>query len=174
MFDDNFVEKMMELGIGMNMIRQIPSLMDGVLPTMQSNVRQCSQTPPPVNTKGNTYIVVNNQQVGPLTEAELKKLVRNGIITSETLVWEPGMLQWAVATQVPLVNKLILLESIPQSAASKTTNANTPHPLQDEVISALAALGYSNAVTRKLVEDVLNGSPDITSSEAVKLVLKSF
>jgi len=40
------------------------------------------------------YYTMNNQQIGPVDEAEIKKLVAAGTITHSTLVWTNGMPNW--------------------------------------------------------------------------------
>lgn len=43
---------------------------------------------------------VNGQQAGPFNWQQLKQLVQQGQITSQTYVWKQGMPQWALAGQV--------------------------------------------------------------------------
>lgn len=40
------------------------------------------------------YYAVNNQRQGPVTQAEFDKLVADGVIKPETLVWQAGMADW--------------------------------------------------------------------------------
>lgn len=40
------------------------------------------------------YYALNNQQLGPVSRAELDRLVRDGSITEETLVWQAGLPSW--------------------------------------------------------------------------------
>jgi len=101
----SFIEKMMELGIGMSMIQQMPAMMNSVMP--QANTQ--GVTPPPVQKQSQTYLAVDGTQAGPFSDEELVKLAQNTILTSETLVWKTGMSAWAPASQVPEVNKLFIL-----------------------------------------------------------------
>jgi hypothetical protein len=48
------------------------------------------------------YYTVNNQQVGPVEESEIKKLVDAGTITNTTMVWTTGMASWQLIRQSPL------------------------------------------------------------------------
>jgi hypothetical protein len=41
------------------------------------------------------YYTLNNQQVGPVDEKEIKKLIAAGSITHATMVWTTGMANWA-------------------------------------------------------------------------------
>jgi hypothetical protein len=56
------------------------------------------------------YYTQNNQQVGPVDEKEIKKLVASGVITSATMVWTTGMANWQVISQTALAT---LLGSVP-------------------------------------------------------------
>ena len=106
----NFIEKMMELGIGMSMIQQMPAMINSVMPGV--NPSAATPTPPPVQSKSQTYLAVDNSQAGPFTDEELIKLISNNLLTQETLVWKQGMKAWAPAPQVPDVHKLFILAKV--------------------------------------------------------------
>lgn len=42
----------------------------------------------------NWYYAINGQRLGPVPEAELQKLVTDGVVKAETLVWKEGMADW--------------------------------------------------------------------------------
>ncbi|MBE7464254.1 MAG: DUF4339 domain-containing protein [Planctomycetes bacterium] len=42
-----------------------------------------------------------SEQYGPVSDEELKALVKNGILTRESLVWKEGMPAWTQVGQVP-------------------------------------------------------------------------
>lgn len=48
------------------------------------------------------YYTLNNQQVGPVEEAEIQKLVASGVITPATMLWTSGMANWAPIGQTQL------------------------------------------------------------------------
>lgn len=48
------------------------------------------------------YYTVNNQQVGPVDEKEIKKLIAAGTITHATMVWTTGMATWLPIAQTAL------------------------------------------------------------------------
>jgi len=107
----DFIEKMLELGIGMSMVQQIPEMMKGVLPATGSSTS--SAPPNTANTVGKQFfLVVGQSQAGPFSEEELAKLVDNELISSETLVWKEGMPAWQPASQVPEVNKLLIMSKL--------------------------------------------------------------
>ena len=105
-----FIEKMMELGIGLSMIQQMPAMMNSVMP--QAGPVPGSITPPPVQPTRQTYLAVDHTQAGPFCDDELVKLIQNDLLTPETLVWKQGMAAWTPAAQVPDVNKLFILSKI--------------------------------------------------------------
>ena len=103
----SFIEKMMELGIGMSMIQQMPAMINNVI--AQPNAQGGVITPPPIKEQSQTYLAVDGTQAGPFTDEELVKLAQNSLLTPETLVWKAGMSEWTKAAQVPEVNKLFFL-----------------------------------------------------------------
>ena len=105
-----FIERMMELGIGMSMIQQMPAMINSVMP--QAGQAPGAVVPPPVQAKSQTYLAVDNTQAGPFTDEELVKLIQNNLLSPETLVWKQGMSAWTPASQVPDVNKLFILSKI--------------------------------------------------------------
>ncbi|MBL9189329.1 MAG: RDD family protein [Opitutaceae bacterium] len=42
----------------------------------------------------NWYYAINGQRLGPVPEAELQKLVTDGVVKADTLVWKEGMAEW--------------------------------------------------------------------------------
>ncbi len=110
----NFIEKMMELGIGMSMIKQMPGIMEGCMPKANPvNDASCPQTtPPPIQSSAATYIVVDNSQAGPFSDDEMVKLIQNDLLKADTLVWKSGMANWTPAAQVPDVNRLFVLAKL--------------------------------------------------------------
>lgn len=173
MSDDNSMfDKIIEFGMGMTVAKQIPQMMD-----MAMSQCQTTATPPDIKTDStNMYIVNNGQQAGPFSEAETKQLIKSGILTPLTMVWMPKMPQWMPASQVPAINKLLLLNSM-----ATPSSANNPqvvpkpiaeNPIKDEVVAAISQLGYSNASTRKIIDEVISQNPNISSADAIKEVLK--
>jgi uncharacterized RDD family membrane protein YckC len=48
------------------------------------------------------YVGSGRERVGPVTEAELERLVREGTIATDTLVWHAGMADWQPYAQAKL------------------------------------------------------------------------
>jgi hypothetical protein len=67
------------------------------------------------------YYTLNNQQVGPVEEKEIKKLVADGTINASTMVWTNGMANWAPIGQTPLASLL--------GDAAPPTGATMPPPI---------------------------------------------
>lgn len=107
--DSNFLEKIMELGIGISVAQQMPNFMAQCMP----NNQQAAQTAPPqIPIETTYYLVVDNAQAGPFKESDLLLMIKNNLMTADTLVWKNGMPKWMPASQVPEVNKLFLLSKI--------------------------------------------------------------
>lgn len=55
-----------------------------------------SQTPQPVPAEGSAswYYVVSNKEYGPVSQAAMVRLLEDGVVSEETLVWSEGMAEW--------------------------------------------------------------------------------
>ena len=139
------------------------------------------QPPKTASNKTQVYIAINGQQSGPFTKTELTQLIKKGILTAQTWVWEAGMTDWVPAASLPHTNKLLLLNAPKPKPAkvekAEKTSASKPaqqaeHPLRADLISALAELGYKGPAITKSVDELLASRSDITSSSALKILLQ--
>ena len=137
------------------------------------------QPPKTATNKTQVYIAIDGQQSGPFTKTELTQLVKKGVLTAQTWVWEAGMTDWAPAANLPHINKLLLLNA-PKPKAAKTSIEKASavkaapqkeHPLREDLISALTQLGYKGPAVTKSVDKLLAAQPDISSSAALKILL---
>jgi len=80
------------LGAGMAMANQMTQSMAN---QMQNTQQQ--STPPPVPGAVSYYVAVNGQQSGPFNKGELVKLIEDGTLTKETLMWKNGLADWSPA-----------------------------------------------------------------------------
>lgn len=104
----DFIQRMMELGIGMSMIQQMPAMVNACIPPPISN-----QSAIPLQQSSlSIFVAINGKQTGPFNELEFTKLIQSGIIKSETLVWTKGMSTWKVVSDVPEANKLLIMNNI--------------------------------------------------------------
>lgn len=77
------------------------------------------------------YYTLNNQQVGPVEEEEIKKLVEAGTINHSTMVWTNGMANWAPISQSALAS--LLGDAIPPVAAT----VPPPFVIEDPEIASI-------------------------------------
>lgn len=110
MAEDSIFDKMIEMGMGMTMAREMSRMTEQAL---HSNTQQqVGQTPPPIaQPAAQLYAAINNTQAGPFTEHEFITLIQKGLVTNSTLVWKPGLSGWVTANQLPETGKLLLLYS---------------------------------------------------------------
>lgn len=109
--DNNFFEKIIELGIGISVAQQMPNFLAQCMPGNQQNA---PVTPPQATAQPQYYLVVDNAQAGPFGESDLLLMAKNNLIKTDTLVWKTGMAKWLPASQVPEVNKLFILAKFNQ------------------------------------------------------------
>ena len=143
-------------------------------------------TPPKLpEQKMAVYVLVEGQQAGPFTKTELAQLVKNGTLRSETLVWEAGMPAWAPANSLPHVLKLLLLNApkrkepktpaapkAPKAASQPAPEPKAEHPLRADLIDAMGQLGFKGSDVTKAIDALLAEQPEISSSAALKILLK--
>lgn len=76
-----------------------------VVPTIQST-KQSTDLPPEIPISGvnlpsipqsSYYAVVDGQRKGPFYLQQIKQMLKDGTITSQTLIWKKGMADWALA-----------------------------------------------------------------------------
>lgn len=101
------LDKLMELGLSMAVAQQMMNTMNHALNNMQvPGAGQPMQVP-----KMSLYAVIGSAQAGPFSEEELARLIAEGRLTAETLVWKSGMPAWVYAREIPEVNKLLMLNA---------------------------------------------------------------
>ncbi len=97
------------LGLGMGMAGQVAqALNQGMAPQPPAPAQQAPAVPPPLPaTQVQFFIALNGQQAGPFDDAALKAQAMAGALTTQTLVWRPGMTGWLPASQVPEVARIL-------------------------------------------------------------------
>ena len=106
--DNNFIERIMELGIGISLAQQMPDMLSRCMPGRQP----VQAAPPQWPTAGSYYSVVDDSQAGPFSEDDLMKMIRNGLMSKNTLVWKRGLAQWTPAANIPELNRLFLMSKV--------------------------------------------------------------
>lgn len=112
MDDQSFfsVDRLVEFGLGMGIAQQMVGMMNQYMQSMY--VPGSIQSMP--NAMLNTYYVaLDGQQVGPLSESELSKLISLKKVNKDTLAWMPGMLEWKTIEQIPAILKIVALTPPP-------------------------------------------------------------
>jgi hypothetical protein len=105
----------------------------------------------------NWYYVINGQQTGPVTEAQLDDLARTGAIKADTLVWAEGMANWlpysqarsgGVPGQPPLVSPMAGGFGLPQASAMDVAKRAVQGPAIGLIVCGAigALLGLANVV----------------------------
>lgn len=123
-------------------------------------------------TKEVFYAFIDGRQAGPMSESELKILVKNGSISSSTLVWMPQLEQWTRAQDVPIVNKLLLLAHKPVNTQLSMAPQIEINPIRSDLINAIVGLGYKKNDAITLIDKVIKTQPDISLENGIKEVLK--
>ena len=88
--------------IGQNMAGMVGGMMSGINQPAQPPV-----TPPPIPNIV-YHVAVNGKATGPFDLAALKAMAAAGQLTGQSLVWKPGMENWATASTVEEVNNLLI------------------------------------------------------------------
>lgn len=70
------------------------------------------------------YAVIDNEQCGPYNEVQFKRLVDNGLVTSETLIWSQELPSWVKAGEVDVLRSFFATVSAPV----------VPEPIQVPVV----------------------------------------
>ncbi len=112
MDDNSFfsVDRLIEFGLGMGIAQQMVGMMNQYMQSMY--VPGSIQSMP--NVIPNTYYVaLDGQQVGPLSESELSKLISLKKVNKDTLAWMPGMMEWKAIEHIPAILKIVALTPPP-------------------------------------------------------------
>lgn len=124
--DFSSLDKLMEFGLGLGIATQMMNTMNtvisrtavpgvGINPGISFQPEKIGNNPdridPCRNTGDNFYVVYDEKLAGPLSVADMEKLIKNKKIENKTLCWRPGLNSWKFAEDIPQVNKLLLLNS---------------------------------------------------------------
>jgi hypothetical protein len=97
------LEGLMEFGMSMAIAQQMISTMNHCISNMAVPGVALNKPVPSIN----YYAVINDQQVGPLSEDELKNRIATGSITEQTLIWYSGLSGWTMVQNIPAINKFL-------------------------------------------------------------------
>lgn len=108
MNDDSFfsVDRLVEFGLGVSIASQMVKMMNDSI--QQMYVPGTDNNMVRIN-NDIYYVIVDGDQVGPLSQIELSQMATNKKIDSSTYVWKPGMTGWKMASEVPEVLRIVAL-----------------------------------------------------------------
>lgn len=118
------------------------------------------------------YVYVNGKQAGPMSESELKVLVKNGSVSSDTLVWTPQLEQWTQAQYVPPVNKLLLLTQKTEITHLSAMPQREINPIRADLVNAIIGLGFKKNEAIAAIDKVIDSQSSVSLENAIKEVLK--
>ena len=101
---------MMGMAMGGVMANQMTGMMNAMTPGAQTQQAPAmgGAVPPPPPPAVQYTLAINGQQYGPYNMQQLQQMAQSGQINSSTLVWAPGMPQWAAAGSVPELANLFM------------------------------------------------------------------
>jgi hypothetical protein len=105
--DDSYysVERLVEFGISMAVAQQmISGFQQAMSPLNQTQVIAPAQTMSRVY-----FAIVGGTQVGPLSNHDIIRMVRDREINANTLLWTAGMPQWKSASSFPEIMSIVAL-----------------------------------------------------------------
>ncbi len=95
------------IGVGIAIAQNLAGAAGGALRSASPAQSAESASPPPMPDSKAFWIGVNGKPEGPFGLAVLAQRVKDGALTSSTLVWCEGMAEWAAAAAVPVVGALL-------------------------------------------------------------------
>lgn len=103
----NSIDRLIEFGMSMSIANQMIETMNQAMAKMDyvGNKTHFNAIPSTIK----YYVIVEERQVGPLSEFELEQLVQKHLLKDDTLIWHFGMDGWKFAKDVPYVAKILLL-----------------------------------------------------------------
>lgn len=94
------VDNLVELGLGMAVARNFVTCFSQNVNAAMSPMEYAIQ---------NVHVSIDNHDVGPLDETEIRRLFGERRLSADTLAWLPGMPEWKPIEQIPAILKIIAL-----------------------------------------------------------------
>lgn len=95
-----YVDNLIELGLGMAVARNLVNCFNQNLNSTMSPMKYAIQ---------NAHVSLDNHDVGPLDETEIRQLFCERRLSADTLAWLPGMAEWKPIEQIPTILRIIAL-----------------------------------------------------------------
>lgn len=117
MNDQSFfsIDRLVEFGMSAAIAQQMVNSMNQTMQQMYVP-GSIQSMPQPTAPQPVFYVGIDGQQVGPLNEQELARLVTEKRINKDTLGWMPGMPAWKPVAEIPAILKVIALTPPPMPA----------------------------------------------------------
>jgi hypothetical protein len=109
--NDNFlsIDRLVEFGLGIGIAQQMVKSMNHMMDNTQMPKIQGVSIP----NMRQYYVAIDGKSAGPFSEAELSRLIAEGGVKKDTLLWRLGMPKWDVPENIPDVLRLIALAPPP-------------------------------------------------------------
>ena len=116
--------KLSHINLSSSPVQMAENLKKGLSTNGLTGTRKQSKTgivPPKVGEKDDAsyHIAIDDNQLGPYTIDQLSQMIKQGTLTSETLIWKKGMPRWVKAELVPELSAIL----------GPSTSEETPPPL---------------------------------------------
>lgn len=104
------IDRLVEFGLGMGMAQQMIGMMNQYMQQMYvpGSIQSIPKPLPQLY-----YVAIEGQQVGPLSDSELSRLIAQKQVSKESLAWMPGMAAWQPIEQIPAILKIVALTPPP-------------------------------------------------------------
>jgi membrane protease subunit (stomatin/prohibitin family) len=90
----------MGMGMGLILAQQMGSFMGQPAPAQAVTPQAATPAPPPMPAQIHYHYAVNGQSMGPVSFERLKELFANRTINRDSLIWKPGMANWAALQEI--------------------------------------------------------------------------
>ena len=106
------IDRLIEFGLGMGMAQQMVGMMNQYMQQMYvpGSIQSMPKPMPPIY-----YVAIDGQQVGPLNDSEVSRLIAQKQVNKDSLAWMPGMAAWQPIEQIPAILKIVALTPPPLS-----------------------------------------------------------
>lgn len=104
------IDRLVEFGLGMGMAQQMVGMMNQYMQQMYvpGSIQSMPKQMPQIY-----YVAIEGQQVGPLNDSELSRLISQKQVNKDSLAWMPGMAAWQPIEQIPAILKIVALTPPP-------------------------------------------------------------
>jgi DNA-directed RNA polymerase subunit RPC12/RpoP len=142
----------------------------------QSSTATAGVQPAAESAQAQWYAVVNGQQSGPFTEAQVSEYLVAGSLDAQSFVWCEGMSNWEAISSVPQLNALlpraatpapVTSAPVPNSMSSSvsaddsmSTSQSSPKPEQQSAPQPALSMGVQIGHNRDLLAQVASQTPE--------------